>query len=250
MASIPNATPASSRGGLENTLINVLKAVFAFGCVFYAVMAFDYFISFASGREGLWLQLFAATVSGEYVYGEGSAHLEQHVAYSESFRFMLMHTTMGAVCMAIGPFQFVASFRNRFRALHRNMGKIYLLGVTLSMFAGLGYLAVTPFDMVYSGKPFAVGLIGLDLLVLFTAYKAYSAIRQRKIIKHQQWMAMNYGLLLSTPVLRLFWIVFGVTLPGLNQEQANLAITTFLIPVSVMFALVWIAAQRPRSLRT
>lgn len=247
MASIPDA--AATPGGVEKLVINVLKLVFAFGCVFYAVMAFDYFISFASGREGLWMKLFSATVSQDYAFGKGSAHLEQHVAYSESLRFMLMHTTMGAVCMAIGPFQFVASFRNRFRTLHRNMGKIYLLGVSLSMFAGLGYLAVTPFDEVYSGKPFAVGLVGLDLLVLYSAYKAYSAIRLRKVIKHQQWMAMNYGLLLSTPVLRLFWIIFGVTLPGLNQEQANLAITTFLIPVSVMLALVWIAAQRPRSAR-
>ena len=195
------------------------------------------------------MQLFSTIVSDDYAFGQGSAHLEQHAAYSDSLRFMLMHTTMGAVCMAIGPFQFIASLRQRLPMLHRNLGKVYLMGVTLSMFAGLAYLTVTPFEAVYSGKPFAVGLVGLDLLVLYTAFKAYRAIRMRKVIKHQQWMAMNYGLLLSTPVLRLFWVIFGVSVPNLNQEQANLAITTFLIPVSLMFALVWIAAQRPRSPR-
>lgn len=246
MSSTPNRTlTAGAHAGIERSAINFLKAVFAVGCVFYAVLAFDYFISFAMGRDGLWLQLFAALVSREYAFGAGSVHVDQHKAYTEGLRFMLMHTTMGAVCMAIGPFQFISSFRKKYPALHRTMGKIYLVSVTFSMFAGLGYLAKTPFSEVFSGTPFAIGLVGLHVLVLFSAYKAYAAIRQRNISTHQNWMAMNYALLLPTPVLRLLWIVFGITFPSLNQAQANLAILTFLLPLCILFALVWIAAQRP-----
>ena len=161
-----------------------------------------------------------------------------------------MHTTMVALCMAIGPFQFVASFRKKYRGLHRTMGKVYLVAVCLSMFAGLGYLAITPFANVFSGAPFAIGLVALHVIVLFSAYKAYSAIRRGNIRKHQSWMAMNYALLLPTPILRLLWIIFGLGFPTLNQAQANLAITTFLIPLSVLFGLVWVAAQKPtRTLR-
>ncbi|MGR8946463.1 MAG: DUF2306 domain-containing protein [Gammaproteobacteria bacterium] len=248
MSSVPNnPTPMTSSRGFEKTAITILKAIFASGCVFYAVMAFDYFISFALGRDGLWMQLFSATVSDEYAFGTGSVHVDQQAAYESSLRFLLMHTTMGAICMALGPFQFVASLRVKYRSLHRTMGKVYLVAVLLSMTAGLGYLSMTPFTQVFSGAPFAIGLVGLHFLVLYTAYKAYAAIRRKKIAKHQYWMAMNYGLLLSTPVLRLLWITFGLAFPSLNQAEANLAITTFLIPVSVLPALIWIAAQRPRS---
>ena len=229
----------------EQWLIEASKLLFAIFCVGYAVMAFDYFIAFAAGREGLWLQLLAVTVSSEFALGPGSAHVEQHQAYAEALRFMLMHTTMGAVCLAIGPFQFVSSFRRNYAAAHRALGKIYLVSVLLSMFAGLGYLWVTPATEVYSGVPFALGLLGLDLMVIYSAVMAYNAIRRRDIFRHQAWMALNYALLLPTPVLRLFWIIFGVAFPSLDQEQANIAITTFLIPISALFGMIWIAAQRP-----
>ena len=246
MVSSSPVSLAKNTGGVEVLVIRLLQGLFAALCVFYAVLAFDYFISFAAGRDGLWMRVFSIFVSEDYAHGPGSVHVDQNLAYSNGLRFMLMHTTMGAICMAIGPFQFIAAFRQRYRALHRNMGKVYLLAVGLSMFAGLAYLSITPFDKVYSGAPFAIGLVGLHLLVLYTGYKAYRTIRQRKITKHQQWMAMNYGLLLSTPVLRLLWIAFGIGFPHMNQAEANLAITTFLIPVSVMVGIVWLAAQRPR----
>ena len=239
----PKSLPHTS---LESVGIAFLKIIFAVFCVGYAVMAFDYFISFAAGQDSLWEKFFALTVSREYALGEGSARIEQHVAYSNALRFMLMHTTMGAVCMALGPFQFIAAVRRKYPALHRTLGKTYLVGVMLSMIAGLAYLTVTPFSEVFSGAPFAIGLIGLDLTVIYSAVKAYTAIRQRDVFRHQAWMALNYALLLPTPVLRLFWIIFGNTVPGMNQEEANLAITTFLVPISVLIGMVWIAAQRPR----
>ena len=236
---------AFETGPLERIFVRLLQGVFAVGCVCYAVMAFDYFFSFAAGRDGLWLRFFTAVVSSEHTRGAGSVHVEQSVAYRDGFRFMLMHTTMGAFAMAIGPFQFIAAIRRRYPAAHRTMGKIYLAGAVLSMFAGIGYLLTTPFAEVYSGAPFAISLLGLDLAVLLTAWLAYSAIRQRAVLRHQAWMAFNFGLLFATPLLRLLWIVFGHVFPGMDQAADNLGITTFLLPLSLFGALVWITFQRP-----
>jgi hypothetical protein len=222
-----------------------VQGVFAVGCVVYAVMAFDYFFSFAAGRDGLWLRFFAAVVSREHAHGAGSVHVEQTVAYRDGFRFMLMHTTMGAFAIAIGPFQFIAAIRRRYPAAHRAMGRVYLAGAVLSMFAGIGYLLTTPPAEVFSGAPFAISLIGLDLAVLFTAWLAYSAIRQRAILRHQAWMAFNFGLLFATPMLRLLWIVFGHVFPEMDQAANNLGITTFLLPLCLFGALLWITLQRP-----
>lgn len=224
-----------------------LQAVFAVLCGGYAVLAFDYFISFAAGRPGLWMRLLATLVSSDYAYGPGSVHTGQQLAYTNALRFMLMHTTMGAVGMALGPFQFIAGVRRRYPQAHRTMGKIYLASIALSMFGSLGYLAMTPFKQVFSGAPFAYGLLGLDLMVLWTGWLAYTAIRRRAIVRHQAWMAFNFGLVFVTPLLRMLWVGFGWTTPALNQAQANIGIMTILLPLSLTVALIWISLQRPRA---
>ena len=163
----------------------VLWTLFGLACVFYAALAFDYFISFANGRDGLWLRLFAALVSHDQAFGAGSVHVDQRLPYTQGLNFMLMHTTMGAVGMALGPFQFITALRRRWPALHRTSGKIYLSAVVLSMAAGLTYLGTTRLTAIYSGPPFGVALIGLDLMVLVSAGLAYVAIRQRDVPRHR-----------------------------------------------------------------
>ncbi|MGR8921340.1 MAG: DUF2306 domain-containing protein, partial [Gammaproteobacteria bacterium] len=214
---------------VEQALTRGLWSVFSLACAFYAVLAFDYFLSFSSGREGLWLSFFSALVGEEHALGAGSVHVDQAAAYRAGFDFMLMHTTMGAIGMALGPFQFMGGLRRRWPQAHRSAGKIYLVAVLLSMLGGLAYLATTPMQAVYSGAAFSVALIGLDLMVLLTGVLAYVAIRQRDVERHQSWMAYNFGLLLATPVLRLLWIAFGWAFPGLDQAADNIAITTFLL---------------------
>ena len=238
-------TSRQNTGLVEQVTIRILQGVFALGCIFYAVMAFDYFISFAAGQEGLWTRLFAYLSSNEHALGVGSVHVEQQKAYSEGYRFMLMHTTMGAFAIAIGPFQFINGIRKRFPAAHRMMGKIYLVGAVLSMIAGIAYLSSTAFQEVYSGTPFAIALYSLDIAVLYTAWLAYSAIRRRDVMRHQAWMAFNFGLLFATPLLRILWVVFAWTFPGVEQAENNLGITTFLLPMSLFGAMVWITSQRP-----
>ena len=234
-----------SRQDTSISLASVAWAGFALLCLFYAVLAFDYFLGFTSGREGLWVQLMGALVSREFALGAGSAHLDQHVAYSESLRFMLMHTMMGAVCLAVAPLQFWGGFRRRHPKAHRSLGKLYLVSVSLSMFGGIGYLLATPMHEVYSGRPFAFALWALDISVLFTAWRAYVAARERDFLRHQAWMAYNFGLVLTTPMLRLLWVALGNALPGFNQAQVNLGITTFLLPLCLVCALIWLGQRRP-----
>ncbi|MEM7541709.1 MAG: DUF2306 domain-containing protein [Pseudomonadota bacterium] len=243
MSSTLHSAGTHPTSAIESALTTILRFVFTAGCVFYAVLAFDYFLSFGTGREGLWLQLFALLVSSEHVLGSGSVHVDQAIAYRNGYDFLLMHTTMGAIAMAIGPFQFIRAVRRKYPHLHRSAGKIYLLGILLSMIGGLGYLAVTDLDAVFSGAPFAISLLGLDIAVLFTGFLAYKAIRERDIRRHQSWMAFNFGLLLATPVLRLLWIVFALVFPSLDQAAGNLAITTFLLPLCLTGMLLWVAVQ-------
>lgn len=252
MSAVPGKTPGLAAHAFERYADTLLKVIFGGACVFYAVLAFDYFLGFGAGRESLWMRLFATLVSREHAFGAGSVHVEQALAYRDGLSFLLMHTTMGAIAMAIGPFQFSARLRARYPLWHRNAGKTYLLAVVLSMIGGLAYLYTTPPQGVFSGAVFAVALVGLDLMVLFTAWLAYAAVRRRAYIEHRTWMAFNFGLLLATPVLRLLWIVFAWAFPDRVQTATNLAITTFLLPLCVTGMLWWATwqnrAARPRPL--
>ena len=220
-----------------SALVALLWTGFLLVCLFYAVLAADYFISFAAGREGLWLRLLAWSVGDEYALGAGSVHRAQHAAYSAGLPFMLMHTTLAAISMALGPFQFMNGLRQRRPALHRAMGKIYLLAELVSMSGGMMYLAITGLDGVYTGAPFALGLWGLNAMVLVSGWLAYRAIRRGEVAQHRAWLAYNFGLLLTAPGLRILWALYGLALPGWTQAETNLAITTFLLPLCAMVGL-------------
>lgn len=240
---LPVAGPAD-RGNPR--LEALLWSGFALICLFYAVMAADYFISFAAGREGLWLRLMVWLVSEDYALGAGSVHRLQAAAYTAGLPFMLMHTTLAAVSMALGPFQFSRGLRARRPSLHRAMGKIYLLAELFSMSGGMIYLAITGLHGVYTGAPFALGLWGLNAMVLWTGWHAYRAIRAGEVAQHRAWLAYNFGLLLTAPGLRILWVIYGVALPGWTQAATNLAITTFLLPWCALVGLLWLTAEQWR----
>ena len=244
MTSVAESGPRQGRGvGGERVAVRLLWAVFAGLCVFYSVFAFNYFISFSTGQPIWWNHFMAALLSEQYAFGPGSVHMDQAVPYSAGLLFLLVHTTMGAVCLAIGPFQFSSRIRQRYPAYHRAAGKVYLTSVTLSMVAGLAYLSQTPAADVFSGAPFAIGLWGLDFMVLLTAYLAYAAIRKRDVVRHQAWMAFNLSLIFATPMLRIFWVVFGWTLPSFNQAEANIGIMTYLLPFCLLGGMIWFSVQ-------
>ncbi len=246
MTSNTMPSPPGRSGPVEQFASLGLWLLFAASCALYAALALDYFVAFATGRDGLWMQLFSSLVGREHAFGAGSVHETQREPYLAGLNLLLMHTMTGAVALFIGPFQFVAAFRRRWPALHRQAGKVYLISVALSMVGGLGYLFSTPLTAVYSGAPFALALIGLDFMVLITAGLAYTAIRQREIDRHRAWMAFNFGLILATPMLRLLWILFAWALPQWNQAEANLAIMTFLLPLCIVGILWFVPAPTLR----
>lgn len=215
-------------------------------CLFYATLAFQYFFSFGTGQLGFWEQILSFLVSSEFATGAGSVHQDQATPYSNGYYFLLPHTMFGAVALAIGPFQFMSFFRKRYMKLHRSMGKIYLLSMMISMFFGIAYLITTPMGDVFSGKPFSVGLIGLDLLVLFTGYLAYVEIKSKHVVQHQAWMAFNFSLIFATPMLRILWVVLAWVAPQYNQAELNVGIMTFLLPFCLLVGMLWYSYQNTR----
>lgn len=100
------------------------------------------------------------------------------------------HVLAGAAFALTGPLQFVRAVRNRFGALHRVSGRIFVLAGAILGLSGLSLLAQvtsvrTPLADV------ARGLFGLWLLVALAL--AVAAIRDRDVPRHRAWMIRAYA---------------------------------------------------------
>ena len=132
---------------------------------------------------------------------------EQKAVYIAHTAGILIHVIGAMLAIIIGPFQFLPqSVTQRYRQLHRWLGKTYLVGVLLGGVGGL-YMAF----LAYGGLPAQAGFALLSLAWLFSGYRAYSAIRHREIQLHRQWMIRNYALTFSGVMLRVWLAILGLS---------------------------------------
>jgi uncharacterized membrane protein len=115
------------------------------------------------------------------------------------FTWLLLHVLASSVALAIGPFQFLPILRRRWPALHRNLGRVYLVAVLIGGVSGL-------VNAVHSQQAGLVGRTGLALvgvLWLYTVVMAYTTIRQGRVREHAAWMTRNYALTFAGVNLRV-----------------------------------------------
>jgi uncharacterized membrane protein len=146
-------------------------------------------------------------------YPEDSAHLA--VAPISLFAHVLAGVAFGIT----GPVQFVRALRQRFGALHRVLGRIFMLsGATIGL-SGLSILV----QVTSQRTPLvdiARGLFGLALLIALAL--AMAAIRDRDFLRHRAWVIRAYavGMGLGTVALVFFpiYIVTGKPPIGLASD--------------------------------
>ena len=115
-----------------------------------------------------------------------------------------LHITGGMLALSTGPFQFIRNFRNKHLHLHRTLGKIYLMSIFfLGAPAGL-FMAFYAEGGLFSSMGFCL----MALLWLFTTWRAYECILEKKITDHRNWMLRSYALTFAAVTLRL-WVPFG-----------------------------------------
>lgn len=109
------------------------------------------------------------------------------------------HFLGGAVALAVGTFQLNSRIRARFIAIHRWLGRTYVLAVAAGGVASL-VLAVNS-----SAGPIAqagFGLLGVCWLV--STFNAYRYIRRADVGAHRNWMIRSYALTLAAVTLRVY----------------------------------------------
>lgn len=122
---------------------------------------------------------------------------------AESFRArpitVFAHTLFGPIALLLGVVNVLPAMRRRRWALHRLVGRIYLISGLMLGFAG-GYLA-----LFAAGGPVArLGFFVLAVATLGTLAGGYVAIRRRHIVEHREWMLRSYSLIFGAVTLRIW----------------------------------------------
>jgi uncharacterized membrane protein len=120
------------------------------------------------------------------------------------FTMLAFHAITGGIALLVGPFQFLPRFRTRFPAVHRTIGRIYMICIVIgSIMAAYSAIVST------AGFVAQVGFLLLAIIWFYSILQAYIAIRQGHIQLHRIWMIRNYALTTAAIFLRL-WLGLGV----------------------------------------
>lgn len=103
--------------------------------------------------------------------------------------WLIGHLSGGILALLLGPFQFWSYFRNRYRKLHRIMGKIYLISILVASLLSI-YMAWN--ISIKTHFTWALSLQVLSFTWLATSFMAYRAIRNGRIAQHREWMIRSY----------------------------------------------------------
>jgi len=151
-----------------------------------------------------------------------------------------LHVLGGSLVMLLGPFQFIAPIRNRFRAYHRWAGYVFVAG---SLAAFIGFWGIQPVerDIFRASQAAAITLWMLAMVA------AVLAARRRRFLTHRHNMARAFVLAAYFVVVRLMdpWAM-AVIEPWLStSEDAALAHSDWiawlvpLLAVEVYYGMQW-----------
>lgn len=132
---------------------------------------------------------------------------EMEVNFNAHSIIIYTHIFASIAALVFGPFQLSTKFRNKYKQIHRWMGKVYLVvGVLIG---GMSGLVMAQFAFGGIVAKFGFGL--LAGLWLYTGLRAYISIRVGNITEHKKWMVRNFALTFAAVTLRIYLPVMMIS---------------------------------------
>ena len=171
--------------------------------------------------------------------------IEQH---EKNAAWYFLHIAGGTLVLFLGPFQFVAPLRNRFRRYHRIAGYIYVTGSAMAI---VGFIGLPKLEMFLTSQ-----LVALSLWVI-CVFLAIRAIKAGKLLSHQHNMARSFVLACYFLTARIVdRYAMGLLVPFAASEGIRLAHSdwlAWLVPLLVVelyFTHKWQSTLASRASRT
>ena len=158
-----------------------------------------------------------ALVSYRYLFGNPDV---PPVIAGNAWRnpWLLVHVAGAATALLVGPLQFSARLRNRFRTIHRLNGRVYVAACLVGGVAGF-VLALG----ASTGLISTLGFGSLAVLWIITTSLAWRRAVQGRFIEHRAWMIRSFALTFAAVTLRLYLPL--ASLLSLNFVDAYVAIS-------------------------
>jgi hypothetical protein len=113
--------------------------------------------------------------------------------------FFYLHISFGGLALLVGWTQFNKRLRERYRAVHRTLGKMYVFSVWLSAL-GVGYIGF----FAEGGLIAFLGFMTGGLIWSYTTTRGYLFIRQGNVWEHQKCMMYSYATCVGAVTLRIW----------------------------------------------
>jgi uncharacterized membrane protein len=167
----------------------------------------------------------------------------------EPFKWWLLpHGIAGACALLLGPMQFSDRLRDRFRQLHRVVGRIYVAGVFVA--APLGFYIQYFQERMDDPRSFSVAAAVDAALWMITTGTAMAFILKGKVQAHRQWMTRSFAVALVFLEVR---VIGGLGGWESLDVHANETIVWACLAFSILSAdivLQWQELGRQRSVLT
>ena len=170
--------------------------------------------------KGLWgLAAFLSVGVAGYAYwsvSAGGPPAPQVRANLFANPWLMAHMTLAGTALLVGPLQLLPALRRR-RAVHRWLGRIYLVGCLIGGIAGLTMAFGTT-----AGPVAALGFGSLGVVWLTTNVQGWRMARARRFDAHRAWMIRSFALTFGAVMLRVYLPLSQVM--GIPFEDAYAAI--------------------------
>jgi len=137
--------------------------------------------------------------------GNKDSVLLANMLWSSAF---YIHITTGGLSLLIGWVQFNQRIRLSAAAIHRRLGKLYLLFALCSSVSS-AYLALHAEGGVIS----ATGFLCLAIVWFTTTFMGYTSIVKGRVIQHKRFMVFSYASCFAAVTLRI-WLPLLIIIYG------------------------------------
>ena len=120
-----------------------------------------------------------------------------------------IHFATGGVVLALGFIQLIGPVRDRFPALHRWLGRVYVASSLLAAIGGLVFIATVG---TIGGTPMDIGFGLYGVLMTIAAVQTYRHARARRLEVHRAWAIRLFALAIGSWLYRMdygFWLILA-----------------------------------------
>ncbi len=119
-----------------------------------------------------------------------------------------MHFAAGGIILILGCIQLIERLREAYPAVHRWLGRVYILSCLLASIGGLAFIFIKG---TIGGLVMDIGFSGYGILMFWAAIETFRHARARRVEQHRAWAIRLFALAIGSWLYRMdygFWFLF------------------------------------------